>query len=179
MECGRINQWFFGSSSGTIEFSHANSTALCLLVNTQQHICANRIHHSLGWCEACGHVAARVDVLGTTCAAGRPLRLASGKLPSTHIASYEKGRCCQAPPCGETGLTIVYSTLYSGADQRKHQSSASLAFVRGIHRSPVNSPHKGPVTRKMFPFDDVIMNLPKIRLVSNRMNVISTNAVLT
>ena len=45
----------------------------------------------------------------------------------------------------------------SGADQRKHQSSASLAFVRGIHRSPVNSAHKGPVTRKMFPFDDVIM----------------------
>ena len=39
----------------------------------------------------------------------------------------------------------------------KHQSSASLAFVRGIHRWPVNSPHKGPVTRKMFPFDDVIM----------------------
>ena len=54
-----------------------------------------------------------------------------------------------------TSLTIVYSTVYSGADQRKHQSSASLAFVRGIHRWPVNSPHKGPVTRKMFPFDDV------------------------
>ena len=42
------------------------------------------------------------------------------------------------------------------ADQRKHQSSASLAFVWGIHRWPVNFPHKGPVTRKMFPFDDVI-----------------------
>ena len=54
-------------------------------------------------------------------------------------------------------LTIVYSTVYSGADQRKHQSSASLAFVRGIHRWPVNFPHKGPVTRKIFPFDDVIM----------------------
>ena len=56
-----------------------------------------------------------------------------------------------------TSLTIVYSTVYSGADQRKHQSSASLAFVRGIHRGPVNSPHKGRVTWKMFPFDDVIM----------------------
>ena len=56
-----------------------------------------------------------------------------------------------------TSLTIVYSTVYSGADQRKHQSSASLAFVRGIHRGSVNSPHKWPVTRKMFPFDDVIM----------------------
>ena len=56
-----------------------------------------------------------------------------------------------------TSLTIVYSTVYSDADQRKHQSSASLAFVRGIHRGPVNSPHKWTVTRKMFPFDDVIM----------------------
>ena len=58
-----------------------------------------------------------------------------------------------------TSLTIVYSTVYSGADQRKHESSASLTFVRGIHRGPVNSPHKWPVTRKMFPFDDVIMSL--------------------
>ena len=56
-----------------------------------------------------------------------------------------------------TSLTIVYSTGYSGADQRKHQSPASLAFVRGIHRGPVNSPHNRPVTRKMFPYDDVIM----------------------
>ena len=56
-----------------------------------------------------------------------------------------------------TSLTIVYSTVYSGADERKYQSSASLAFVRGIHRWPVNSPHKGPVTLKMFPFDDVVM----------------------
>ena len=59
-----------------------------------------------------------------------------------------------------TSLTIVYSTVYSDADQRKHQSSASLAFVRGIHRFPVNSPHQWPVTRKMFPFDDVIMLSP-------------------
>ena len=56
-----------------------------------------------------------------------------------------------------TSLAIVYSTVYSDADQRKHQSSASLAFVRGIHRWPVNSPHKWPVTRKTFPFDDVVM----------------------
>ena len=56
-----------------------------------------------------------------------------------------------------TSLTIVYSIIYSDADQRKHQNSASLAFVWGIHRGPVNFPHKWPVTRKMFPFDDVIM----------------------
>ena len=53
-----------------------------------------------------------------------------------------------------TSLTIVYSTVDSDADQRKHQSSASLAFVRGNH--------KWPVTRKMFPFDDVIMCRPVI-----------------
>ena len=57
-----------------------------------------------------------------------------------------------------TNLTPVYSTVYPGADQRKHQSSASLAFVRGIHPGPANSPHKWPVARKMIPFDDVIMN---------------------
>ena len=57
-----------------------------------------------------------------------------------------------------TSPTIVYSAVYSDANQRKHQSSASLAFVQGIHRGPVNSPHKWPVTRKMFPFDDVIMS---------------------
>ena len=56
-----------------------------------------------------------------------------------------------------TSLTIVYSTVYWGANERQQQSSTPLAFVRGIHRSPVNSPHKGPVTRKMVPFDDVIM----------------------
>ena len=57
-----------------------------------------------------------------------------------------------------TSLTIVKWTVYSGGDQRKHQSSASLAFVRGIHRWPVSSPHKWPATRRMFPFDDVIMS---------------------
>ena len=55
-----------------------------------------------------------------------------------------------------TSLTIVYSTFYSGADHRKHQSSTSLAFVWGIYRWPVNSPHKWPIMRKMFPFDDII-----------------------
>ena len=47
-----------------------------------------------------------------------------------------------------TCLTVVYSIVYLDADQRKHQSSASLAFVKGIHQGPVNSPHKGTVTRK-------------------------------
>ena len=56
-----------------------------------------------------------------------------------------------------TSLTIVYWTVYSGPDQTKHQISASPAFVPGNHRGPVNSPHKWPVTRKMFPFEDVII----------------------
>ena len=47
-----------------------------------------------------------------------------------------------------TGPWIVYPTVCSGAEQRKHRSSASMAFVRGIHRWPVNSSHKGLVTRK-------------------------------
>ena len=56
-----------------------------------------------------------------------------------------------------TSLTIACTTVYSGADQRKYLSPASLVFVREIHRGPVNSPHKRPGTRKMSPFDDVIM----------------------
>ena len=79
-----------------------------------------------------------------------------------------------------TSLTIVYSAVYSGADQRKHQSSASLAFVRGIHRGPVNSPHKWPVTRKIFPFDDVIMCrdiLARLWADSNSITVESLGAV--
>ena len=54
-----------------------------------------------------------------------------------------------------TSLMIVYSAVYSGADQRKHQNSTSIAFVWDIHRLPVNSPHTGPVTQKVFSFNGV------------------------
>ena len=50
----------------------------------------------------------------------------------------------------EGNPSTACSTVCSGADQRKHQSPASLAFTRGIHRWPMDSPHKGPVTRKCF-----------------------------
>ena len=75
-----------------------------------------------------------------------------------------------------TSLTIVYSTVYSGTDQRKYQSSASLAFVRETHWWSVYSPHKEPVTRKLFPFDDVIMlgqwlNCPKSDLKMSNENI--------
>ena len=56
------------------------------------------------------------------------------------------------------GVTFTQNVC-SGVDQRKHQSSASLAcVVMGIQRWPMNSPHKGPVTMRMYPFDDVIMD---------------------
>ena len=67
-----------------------------------------------------------------------------------------------------TSLTIVYSIVYSDADQRKHKSAAPLAFVWGIHRGLVNFPHKWPVTRKMFPFDDVIMTRPWMTMIIAR-----------
>ena len=57
--------------------------------------------------------------------------------------------------------------VYSGADQSKHQSSVSLAFVRGIHRGPGKSPHKWPVPWKMFPFDDVIIEKMSLFVVSS------------
>ena len=83
------------------------------------------------------------------------------------VRSHHYGDVIMGPITSQiTSLTIVYSTVYSDADQRKHQSSASLAFVWVIHRGSVNSPHKWPVTRKMFPFDDVIMIKPQRREVS-------------
>ena len=58
-----------------------------------------------------------------------------------------------------TGVSTVRSAVSSGADQSKYQSSASLAFTWWNHRWPVDFPHKGPVTRKMIQFNDVIMLL--------------------
>ena len=56
-----------------------------------------------------------------------------------------------------TGIWTVCSVQCSGVHQRKSQIFTSLAFMRGIHRLPVNFRHKRPVMRKMFSFDDVIM----------------------
>ena len=80
------------------------------------------------------------------------LRLQSGHAWWRHTYIFQNSDVIMGPKASQiTSLTIVYSIVYSGADQRKHQSSASVAFVQGIHRWPLNSPHKGPVTRKMFP----------------------------
>ena len=43
---------------------------------------------------------------------------------------------------------------------KKTSTLRVTSLLRGIHRSPVNSPHKGPVKRRMLPFDDVIMTCP-------------------
>ena len=56
-----------------------------------------------------------------------------------------------------TGVSIVCPTVCSGANQRKHQISASLAICEGNPPVTDGFPHKGQVTRKMFPFDDVIV----------------------
>ena len=74
--------------------------------------------------------------------------------------------------------TISLTIVYLGTDQRKHQSPASLAFVMGIHRWPVNSPRKGPVTREMVPFDDVIM-LWLLVAISHVHRLIGMNVLFT
>ena len=79
--------------------------------------------------------------------------LAECLIPAHHYSDVIKS----AMTSQITDVSIACSTVGSGADQRKHQSSESLAFVWGNHRWPINSPHKRPVTRKRFPFDDVIM----------------------
>ena len=87
----------------------------------------------------------------------RCYRLSSKKTPKLYFLFHYSDVIMGAMASQITRLTIVYSTVYSGTDQRKYQSTASLAFVRGIHLGLVNSPHKWPITRKMFPLHDVIM----------------------
>ena len=101
-----------------------------------------------------------------------PWELTSAKFESKY-KSFHSGKCIWTlqwlhnEPDGVliTGVSIVYSTVCSGANQRKHQSFMSLVFVRGIHWWPMNSPHKGPVTRKMVPFNDIIMKCRLARMV--------------
>ena len=78
-------------------------------------------------------------------------------LDNGYVLTHYSGVIIGAMPSQITGISIVNSTVFSTIDRRKHQSSASLASVRGIHRWPVNSPHRGPVRGEIFPFDDVIM----------------------
>ena len=70
-----------------------------------------------------------------------------------------------------TGVSIVYSTVCSDADKKK----TSKLHVTGLceRNSPrwlMKSPHKGPVTRKIFPFDDVIMDSCLLHIISMKAN---------
>ena len=73
-----------------------------------------------------------------------------------------------------TSLSVVYSIDYSGADQRKHQKLRVTGLWVGNSPGPVNSQHKGPVTRKMLPFDDVIMWTVMIQMKGTNVMVIVT-----
>ena len=88
--------------------------------------------------------------------------LCSGDISNSWISVHYSDVIMSTLTSQITSLMIVYSAVYSGADQRKHQSSASLAFMREIHQWPVNSPRKGPVTWKMFPFDVIMEQLTHI-----------------
>ena len=77
---------------------------------------------------------------------------------SSPIASHYSDVIMNAMASPITGVSIFYSTVCSSADQRKQQSSVSLAFVRVIHRWPGDSPYKGQITRLLLSFDDVIMS---------------------
>ena len=77
--------------------------------------------------------------------------LGSGIQSEGNLLGYHYGDVIMNSKASQiTGVSIVCSTVWFCPDQRKHQSSASLTFVRGIHRWTVNFPHKGPVTRKCF-----------------------------
>ena len=54
-------------------------------------------------------------------------------------------------------VSLITNCLFRCRSKKASKLRVTGLCVRGIHRWPVNSPHKGPVTRKMFPFDDVIM----------------------
>ena len=105
---------------------------------------------SFSFLSGCAHRCPHIDATAIVTTTQSPVTIQKYRL---HYCDVKMGEMASQI----TSLTIVYSTVHSAADQRKYQSSASLAFLRGIHRWPVNSPHIWPVTRKIFPFDDVIM----------------------
>ena len=108
----------------------------------------------LQWCNLCvmaSHIIGNLTIFKQLVQADNAGNLTSSVLLVLCEAIEHYTDVTMSPMASQiTSPGIVYSTVYWGADQRKHQSSASLAFVRRIHRGPVNSPHKRPVTRKCF-----------------------------
>ena len=154
--CVWINDWVNNREAGDLRRYLAHYDVIVMEEYWLRAICVKNFH-----------IAAKFDRRqGSTAAAEPSLSLLLTTLTVCPILYlFHNSDVIMSPMASQiTSLTIVCSTVYSVADQRKHQSSASLAFVRGIHRWPVNSPHKWPVTRKMFPFDDVIMSCAVLRI---------------
>ena len=136
--------------------SFTSKTSLCWLINRQDDILILNQGTDLYF---------MIGVLYTISCYNVLWRDSSSRFSVMKIQSYQihySDIITSAMASQITGVSIVYSTVCLGADQRKRQNSASLAFLRGIHRWSVNSPHKRPVTRKMFPSDDVIIYLKEI-----------------
>ena len=77
----------------------------------------------------------------------------SGKHPLNTTLNHYGDAIMSAKASQITSISTVCSAVCSCTHQRKHQGSASLT----CDRWPMDSPHKGPVTRKIFLLDDVIM----------------------
>ena len=156
--CAWINGWANNLKAGDLRRhrAHYDVIAMCVRVFTLSHNtfarfkeAVTQIRWSVLHCQERCTIALRKSLLLDSVSI--PLLLNTS--PQLHYNDVIMGVIVSPI----TSLTIVYSIVYSDADQRKHQSSASLASVRGIHRGPVNSPHKWPVTAQMIPFNDVIM----------------------
>ena len=136
---------------------------ICILLNHLETLLHHRNQFCWLWCEKYT-TPQQTTICSGACVPGHGVVCIS---KYTRLVHFPIGACVSHAHYNDvimgaiasqiTTLKIVFSTVYSDADQRKHQRSASLAFVWGIPRGPVNSPQKWPVTRKMFPFGDVIM----------------------
>ena len=154
--CRNINMYFHFESRLRTKM-HSNAQRVIVDIYISVALCLQYV-----WCAFAMRLLKSLVSL-QLCEKLLSVALQSQQICFTHYGDVIMG----TRPSQITSLTIVYSTVYSDADQRKHQRSASLAFVRGIYRWPVNSPHKGLVTPKMFPFDDVIMKDVCFKIILN------------
>ena len=146
--------FYIGSDNSLAPTIGKHPSTLTVISEQESSICGFAICVELNYGKICGSTQYKWRLASTVWS---PYQLVIVTVPDLKILEmlHYSDVIMSAIAPQITSVTIVYSTVYSGVDERKHQSSASLAFVWGIHRRPVNSPHKGPSTRKMFPFDDV------------------------
>ena len=136
------------------KISHANTTGTCLL------LVSKKIMSVICCTIKCDVITIVAQWIVTSSPDRKPRNLGMWSMYENplfgchicghHVVNHYSDAIMGTMASQITSLMIVYSAVYSGTYQRKHQGSASLSFVRGIHRWPVNSPHKGPVTRKKF-----------------------------